>query len=328
MEGRELISVVVPVYNVAAYLERCVDSIVAQTYSTLEIILVDDGATDNSGEICDAYEKKYPKLIKTIHQTNMGLSGARNTGLSYAHGKYITFVDSDDWLASDMVETMYNNLKKYDAQISCISLYQAYENGKLVKNSSKTEICVMSKEEALGKFLFNENLTVCVCGKLYKTSLWDTVKCPEGKLFEDQYTTYKLIDQAETIIFDPNPKYYYFKRHGSIGHSSFTEKTYELYWGIQEQYEYITKKYPSLSSQMAVAKITWEIVFINMMFCANRNDTLLVAKSRTFARRHIGDVLHCDDINTLRKVQILLFAYCLRLYKGAYLCYKKKKGIS
>ncbi|MBS6642769.1 MAG: glycosyltransferase family 2 protein [Clostridiaceae bacterium] len=324
----ELISVIVPVYNVAAYLERCVDSIIAQTYSPLEIILVDDGATDNSGEICDAYEKKHPDLIKTVHQVNKGLSGARNTGLSYVHGKYITFVDSDDWLASDMVETMYNNLKKYGAQISGISFYQVYENGKIVKNSSKNGIRVMTREEALGKFSFNENLTVCVCGKLYKTYLWDTIKCPEGKLFEDQYTTYRLIDQTETVVFDPSPKYYYFKRQGSIGHSSFTDKTYELYWGVQEQYEYITQKYPDLSSQMAVAKLTWEIVFINMMFCAGKNDMSLVSKSRSFARKHIGEVLHCDDINAVRKVQIGLFAYCLWLYKSVYFSYKKRKGIS
>ena len=328
MEDKDLISVIVPVYNVSAYLERCVDSIIAQTYNMLEIILVDDGATDNSGDICDSYEGKYPGLIKTVHQANKGLSGARNTGLRYAHGKYITFVDSDDWLASDMIETMYNNLKKYNAQISGISFYQAYENGLLVKNSSKTEICVMTREEALGKFLFNENLTVCVCGKLFKISLWDTVKCPEGKLFEDQYTTYKLIDQAETVVFDPSPKYYYFKRQGSIGHSAFTDRTYELYWGVQEQYEYIIKKYPNLSAQMAVAKITWEIVFINMMLCADKEDTLLVAKTRDFARKHIKEVLHCNDIDGVRKIQISLFAYWLRLYKNIYLRYKKRKGIS
>lgn len=324
----DLISVVVPVYNVAAYLERCIDSLIAQTYKPLEIILVDDGATDNSGEICDSFEKKYPEMIKVVHQENQGLSGARNTGLAYAHGNYITFVDSDDWLATDMVETMYNNLKKNGAQISGIGLYQAYEDGRLIKNSSKNEISVMNQKEALGKFLFNENLTVCVCGKLYLTSLWDTVKCPEGKLFEDQYTTYKLIDQADRIVFDPSPKYYYFKRHGSIGHSSFTDKTYELYWGVQEQYEYITEKYPELFSDMAVAKITWELVFINMMFRAEKNDVELITKSRRFARTHMKDVFKCSEINVVRKAQISLFAYWLWGYKKAYFRYKKRKGIA
>ena len=101
-----------------------------------------------------------------------------------------------------------------------------------------------------------------------------------------------------------------------------------MYWGIQEQYDYITMKYPNLSSEMAVAKITWEIVFINMMFWAKRNDVPLVSKSRAFARQHMKEVLRCGDINEVRKIQIGLFAYCLRLYKIMYFGYKKRKGIS
>ena len=328
VNNKELISIVVPVYNVEAYLKRSVDSLIKQTYRPIEIILVDDGATDKSGEICDRYEREHTGLITAIHQENKGLSEARNTGLGHAHGRYITFVDSDDWLAPDAIETMYKNMKQNYAQISGISLYQAYENGELIKNSSKTQISVMDREEALEKYLFNENLTVCVCGKLYDISLWNTVRCPEGKLFEDQYTTYKLIDQANIIVFDPSPKYYYFKRKGSLGHSLFTNKTYELYWGVQEQYEYITQKYPAIHSAVAVAKIIWELVFINMMFCADCDDKPLVYKTRAFARKHMRDVIHCSEINVVRKIQIGLFAYQLGLYKMVYFCYKKKKGIT
>lgn len=328
MNKAELISVVVPVYNVEAYLARCIESIIAQTYRNLEIILVDDGSTDKSGKICDDYKTKYSNLIEVVHQKNRGLSGARNTGLGHAQGKYITFVDSDDWLSHDMIEIMYDNLKKYNAQISGIGFYQAYENGKLVANSSKTGICIMNKEEALGKFLFNNNLTVCVCGKLYQTSLWNTIKCPEGKLFEDQYTTYKLIEQAKVVVFNPSPKYYYFKRKGSIGHSTFSDRTYDLYWGVQEQYDYITRNYPALSAQMAVAKITWEIIFINMMLCGNKKDMPLILKTRMFVRKHIVEVIRCDDINGIRKVQICLFAYLFCLYKSIYFFYKKRKGIA
>lgn len=328
VNDKELISIIVPVYNVEKYLERCLDSLIKQTYRPIEVILVDDGATDKSGEICDRYESDNPDLITTIHQENKGLSGARNTGLGHVHGKYITFVDSDDWLAPDMIETMYENLKHYHAQISGISFYQAYENGKLIKNSPKAQVSVMGREEALGKYLFNENLTVCVWGKLYDISLWDKVRCPERKLFEDQYTTYKLINQANTIVFDPSPKYYYFKRNGSIGHSPFTDKTYELYWGVQEQYEYITQKYPNLHSALAVAKITWELVFINMMFRADRDDKSLVSQTRVFARKHIRDVMLCSEINVVRKMQIGLFAYQLGLYKIVYFCYMKRKDIT
>lgn len=334
MKGRiavkpdEMISVVVPVYNVESYLARCVDSILNQTYKSLEIILIDDGATDKSREICDAYGETYPDKVKAIHQKNTGLSGARNAGLSNAHGKYITFIDSDDWIEPDMIETMYRNLKSKHAQISGIGCYQAYSNGELVKNSTKIKIQTMGTEEALGSFLFNDNLTVCVWGKLYDISLCDTVRCPEGKLFEDHYTTYKLIDRAKTVVFDPQPKYCYFKRKGSIGHSAFSDKTYELYWGIQEEYAYITNKYPDLNPIMSVAKITWELVFINMMFRAEKDDREIVDKTRRFARRHMMDVFCCNEINTVRKIQIGLFAYQPYFYKKAYFRYKKWKGIS
>ena len=186
----------------------------------------------------------------------------------------------------------------------------------------------MFKNEALGAFLFNGNLTVCAWGKLYEASLWDMIRFPEGKLFEDQYTTYKLIDKADTIVFDPTPEYFYLKRWGSIGHSVFTEKTYELYWGVQEQYTYITEKYPDLSSQMVVAKITWEIVFVNMMLCANKNDKNLIKKLQLFIKENIADVLYCDKINVVRKLQIILFALSFKAYKYMYLTYKKRRTIA
>ena len=130
-----LVSVIIPVYNVEKYLHQCLDSVLNQSYKNLEIILVDDGSTDRCGEICDLYAHRDPR-IKVFHQENKGLSRARNTGLSQVCGKYITFIDSDDWLKTDAIEIMYTNLIKFGAKICGVGFYQVYENGRLIKNSS------------------------------------------------------------------------------------------------------------------------------------------------------------------------------------------------
>lgn len=326
-EMKGTVSVVVPVYNVEKYLKRCIDSIVNQTYKFLDIILVDDGSRDDSGAICEEYKERFNN-IRVIHQENQGLSSARNIGLTMARGEYITFIDSDDWIASDMIQKMLHLIKENDAEIAVTGFYQAYEGGQLVKSTSKTEVQVYSNQEALECFLFNEYLTPCVCGKLWQRDIWEGIECPVGRLFEDQYTTYKLLDKAGKVVFSPVPQYYYYKREDSIGHAPFNKKTYELYDGIQEEYYAITKKYPQIENNLMVARITWEIVFINMMLRSDLKDDELISKTRKLARARIIDVYKCCFISEVRKVQITLFAYCFNFYKLLYIKYKEKNVLS
>ena len=328
MKTNPLISVIVPIYNVEAYLEKCIESILAQDYTPLEIILVNDGATDSSGEICDRYAKQY-KNITALHKKNGGLSSARNAGMEIMQGEYVSFIDSDDHIAPDMISTLYADLSKNKADISCVSAYNVYPN-KTIANSNLNSLLILSKQEALDCFLFNNYLTPCAWGKLYKRELWNNIKFPEGRLFEDQLTTYKVIDLAEKAVFNPSPKYFYLKREGSIGHSKFNEKTYDLYKAINEEYDFIVGKYPELKANMSVAKITWEIVFINMMIQADKHwhDKKLIKKSRKFAKDNILSVLKCPYINLTRKVQISLFAYVFDTYQKLYDMYKKMKRIS
>ena len=218
---------------------------------------------------------------------------------------------------------------KNEADISCISFLNIFPDRK-VKNTNLAKKLILSKKEALECFLFNGYLTPCACGKLYKRELWNNVQFPEGRLFEDQLTTYKVIDLAEKVVFNPLPKYFYLKREGSIGHSKFNEKTYDLYKAINEEYAFIVGKYPELKANMSVAKITWEIVFINMMIQADKRwlDKLLIRESRRFARDNIFSVLKCPYINLTRKVQISLFTYVFDTYQKLYDMYKKMKGIT
>lgn len=323
LEKNPLITVVVPIYKVEQYLDECIDSILKQSYSNLEIILVDDGSPDRCGKICDGYAGRDSR-IKVVHQENKGLSGARNSATDIAIGEYITYIDSDDWISDCMIEELYKELVSNNAEISCGGFESFFEDGTTVSNSHKGNTYVYTREEALDRFLFNDYMTPCVCGKLYKRELWNNIRCPEGKLFEDQFTTYKLIDLSEKIVFVTKPMYHYRKRNGSIGHSNFDKKTYQLYDAIHEEYDYINKKYGSVCPNIAVARIVWEVVFVNMMISSNYNDNNVVKEVQKFAKKNIRKVNECEYLSPIRKAQLVLYTFSFPLYKVFYKLYRMK----
>lgn len=218
-----LISIIVPIYNVEKYIFKCVDSIINQTYKNIEIILVDDGSTDNSGTICDEYEKK-DNRIKVIHKKNGGLSDARNVGIDKAKGDYLVFVDSDDWVSDKMIEYLYNNACKYKADIVQGDYIKAYTEYNCIKNI-KEEINHYNSIGALNN-LYEEECTksVVVWNKIYKKDLFEEIRFPKGKLHEDEFTTYKLLHKAKNVVDSNIPIYYYRQREGSIMQSEFSEK--------------------------------------------------------------------------------------------------------
>lgn len=326
-KNNPLITVIIPIYKVEAYLDECVQSILKQTYSNLEIILVDDGSPDRCGEMCEIYAEKDAR-VKVIHQKNKGLSGARNSAIDIATGEYITFVDSDDYLKEDMIEALHNEIIQYGAEMAVTVLESFFEDGTKSMNPHGGKIFVYTKEKALDCFLFNDYLTPCVCGKLYSISLWKSVRCPEGKLFEDQFTTYKLIDQCKKIVFDTTPRYYYRKRVGSIGHSSFSKRTYDLNDAIHEEYDYIHSKYGEKVPNIATARITWEVVFINMMIVAGYEDISTRKEVQKFAKKNMGKIWNCEYISKVRKIQLSLFAWSFTVYVLFYHIYKKKHPVA
>lgn len=324
---KPLITVVVPIYKVESYLDECVKSIQMQTYHNLEIILVDDGSPDQCGKLCDVYAEEDTR-VKVIHQKNKGLSSARNSAIDIATGEYITFVDGDDYLKRDMVEILCQNILQYNAEIATVAFENFFEDGSSVSNAHDRKVFVYSKEEALDCFLFNDYLTPCVCGKLYDISLWKDIRCPEGKLFEDQFTTYKLFDKCKKVVYDTTPKYCYRKRADSIGHSPFSKRTYDLYNAIHEEYDYIYSKYGEKVPNVITARIIWEVVFINMMIIAGYKDTRTRKNIQDFAKKNLKKVWSCGYISKMRKIQISLFACSFPLYVLFYRTYKKKYPIA
>ena len=241
-----LISIIVPVYNVEEYLDKCVDSIVHQTYDNLEIILVDDGSPDNCPKKCDNWAKK-DKRIKVIHKKNGGLSDARNKGIEASTGRYITLVDSDDYIENDYVEFLYNLLADNDSDMSVCKHRVIYEKAGTL-NCYTGNFYNLNPKEALEMMLYGNDFDLTACEKLYKRELFNNIKYPKGRLFEDSATTYKLIDICNKISFKSEPKYNYFVRSNSITTNSFNNKKMDLITSTKEMTDYIIKKYPVLKN--------------------------------------------------------------------------------
>ncbi len=321
-----LVSIVVPIFNVEPYLRDCVDSLISQTYRNIEVILVDDGSTDGCPTICDEYAGAY-RFVSVIHKLNGGLSDARNCGLEKARGEFITFVDSDDWIAPGMIERCLDLIQKFSADVCGVSFMKAYPDGRLEQNETAIrEPECYERVSALSRYLFNSNLTVCVCGKLWRKRLWDEVRCPKGLLHEDQHTTYRLIDNADYVVFDPEPLYYYRQREGSIGHSSFSARSYDLLDGIDVQYEYISKKYPEIKGEISAACSFWYCVFTNMMLRAKYRDPIAQKRCQSFVRQHLNAIFQTPNLSNTRVAQLCLFALNMRLYSKVYLLFIVRRG--
>lgn len=213
----ELVSIIVPVYNVSRYIRQCVDSLIKQSYRNTEILLIDDGSTDESGSICDQYALS-DKRVHVFHKNNGGLSDARNVGLNNAKGDLIAFVDSDDWVEETWLYELVMELQKKKADIVAGGFVAHFKNGSYIHKEKEG---IYTSEEALQLLLENIYLHDHVCTKVFKRSLWDTVRFPKNVLFEDIRTTYKTFLQAKTIVVTSGCKYNYRQRGTSIARGGF-----------------------------------------------------------------------------------------------------------
>ncbi len=235
----ELISIIVPIYNIEKYIEECIKSILCQTYSKIEILLINDGSTDRSGEICQNYAQ-IDSRVKVFIKENGGLSSARNYGMEYARGDYYLFVDGDDTIEEDMCQILLEILKKEKAEIVISSMHRGEgkrKKGKIQRYNSESAIKQMLKEKT-----FNTS----AWGKLFRKEVFDGIYFPEHKIYEDLATIYKVFHKAEKIIFYNVPLYYYRKREGSIMQQPFHEKKLDMIGISKEQIEFLKEFYPGL----------------------------------------------------------------------------------
>ncbi len=257
----EIISVIVPVYNVKDYLIPCVESLIAQTYRHIEILLVDDGSTDGSGVLCDNLSQK-DNRINVFHKRNGGLSDARNYGLKVAKGQFIGFVDSDDWVSADMYQILLDNLLKANADISVCEKIIAYDTFQEDCGKTKT-CCTLSTQDALTVLYRNEKYMSHSCNKLFKRSLFSNIEFPKGKYFEDYFIMHELFGKAQTVTFCDMGLYYYRQRQGSITNSKNADSWKDFIDAIivRMQSKYTTGREDIMRQQLfnAAYKIKTEI---------------------------------------------------------------------
>lgn len=240
-----IISVIVPVYNVEAYLNRCVESIVGQTYRDLEIILVDDGSRDGSPQMCDEWAKKDGR-IKVIHKENGGLSDARNAGLAVATGDYVSFVDSDDLIHPQMIELLYQEQEVHHADVvECGFLKFSDYNEISSEVQTVHDTMELTPENALAELILERNIHQIAWNKLYRRELLTGVPFPVGRICEDEFWTYKIIGKATKIVCFSTALYYYFQREESIIHT-YSLKRLHCIEAFEERLKYVTEHFPSL----------------------------------------------------------------------------------
>lgn len=242
-----LCSIIVPIYNVEALLPRCIDSLIGQQYQNIEIILVNDGSTDSSEAICREYLNRDSR-IKLINKENGGLSSARNAGLKLAKGKYIFFVDSDDYVTSDFCLVGVDGFLNHNADVVIFGFNNIFvDTNKVIKKHCRKPR-VISKEEALNGTLIDGYINSLAWNKAYKRELFDEIRYPEGMVFEDVGTTYKIFDKANTIYISSNITYNYELRNGSISNKWWCndKKINDFFTLRSEQLQFINNNYPSL----------------------------------------------------------------------------------
>lgn len=241
------ISIIVPIYNVEKYLKRCIDSILNQSFKNFELILVDDGSTDNSGKIIDEYES-IDKRIRVIHKENGGQGSARNRGLDIAKGNYIGFVDSDDWIHRDMYKILYENIIKYNAQISQIDHYTSKN---YIKDDCINGYNIKIIDNVLEEFgdctSFELLPYIFVWNKLYSADIWKKFRFEENKFAEDLRVIYKIYDKSNNLIRIECKLYYYYMSDNSSTRGKFNIKKLEDIEAWEEMLQFFNNSYPNIN---------------------------------------------------------------------------------
>lgn len=246
-----LISVIVPVYNVEAYLKRCLNSLVNQTYGNLEILLIDDGSTDLSPRICDEYADRYSN-VTVIHQKNKGLCGARNTGLDNARGEYIGFVDSDDWCSLDMYQFLYDTICKHNVDVVACGYYRVSSGHQTVaKCDGATHI--LNNELLIRDIVLNFDFRTVFWNKLFTKKVFETIRFPEGYTFEGTRFMHKVLENVTKAVFVDEPKYFYVDTANSIVNTKKLSSPINQTLSCIVRYNDLEKDYPDLQNKMMKA---------------------------------------------------------------------------
>ena len=255
MNSKIRVSIIIPIYNVASYLQKCLDSFLHCLSDDFEVILVNDGSTDESHKICLEYYALYPQIIRVINKKNGGLSDARNVGVELAQGEYVYFLDSDDWIVADAIEVMYSFAKTNNCEIVQGGFYYAYDNYLLCEKhyiEGSDHYIILNRHDAMKELLHDRIIHDFAWGKLYRSDIVKLCKFPKGKIFEDSYWQHLMIHNAVRYGIVLKPLYYYRQRTNGIS-GQFSIRHLDLLLGYRERLSFIHNYYPQLEGTMSKA---------------------------------------------------------------------------
>lgn len=310
-----LISVIVPVYNVAQYLEKSIASIQQQTYKNLEIILVDDGATDESGRLCEQIAEQDERVL-VYHKENEGLSQARNDGLKQAHGDYVIFIDSDDYIHPEMIASLYQQIVKEDADVSSCGVMNVYANSESPQTKKQDDYFVCDTETFLRKYLIGEKIPGTICNKLIKKEIAAQLTFPKGLIYEDAYYHFDLIKVAKKYVVNTKPYYYYFHRGDSITTKPYAEKDLAYIDIYQKFYNEVVKNYSSLT-EVAFFRLAYAHFFIldKMLLDDNFKEFKDYPRIYRYLKKHAFAIFKNTIFRKGRRISALALFVNVRLYR-------------
>ena len=302
----DLVSIVVPVYNVMQYLDACMESILNQSYHRIEVILVDDGSTDGSGQKCDYYSRIDSRVI-VMHKENGGLSDARNKGIALAKGDYIMFVDSDDIVSLNIVDYLLGLCEQYSADISICDPVHCYitEN---INFEDERKITVFNAHDAIVEMLYQKSFLVAAWGKLFRRTYFDDVLFPYGMLFEDSAIMYKIFNKANVIVYGDAKLYGYMHREGSITTSKFSIRDCDIIKICQQITEDMSNESASLQ---AAVKSYYTAAAFRVYLNAPRNGKFEqeINECKKVLNKNGKNVIKDSNIRKKLKMALLLYLY-------------------
>ena len=322
----ELITVIVPIYNVEKYLKKCIDSIINQSYTNLEIILVDDGSPDSCGKICDEYAKK-DNRIKVIHKENGGLSDARNHGIDLAQGKYITFVDSDDYINSKYIESLHNAIQVNNTKISQCNILRVNEKDEIIEKRGYEDVLIKTGKEILGE-AYGEHCVenVVAWNKMYEIELFKHLRYPIGKIHEDEFTTYKILYNVDKVAIVKDYLYNYRKNQNSITESKFNLKRLDMLEAFEGKMEFFKQKNEKYLYELTQRQYLYTIIYNYRKTLQNiPNPKEVLKKMLTKYRIEYRNAKDNNVITKREKLKMTIYYYWPRAF---YAIQDIKRGLS
>ena len=321
------ISVIVPVYNVEKYVKKCLESISNQTYKNIEIIIVNDGATDKSEKICREFVGNEDRA-KLYTKENGGLSSARNHGMQFVTGNYVLFIDSDDYISEEMIEELYNNIKAESADVSVCGVYNVYSDGQ--SPQCKEEIYFSCDRDGfLKEYFIGEKIPGTICNKLISYEIASKISFPVGKIYEDAFYQFELVKYAKKYVATTKPYYYYFHRENSITTKPYTIKNMdciEIYFNF---YDYIKREIPFLS-EFAFFRLSYAhfMVFDKMLLSENYKEIKEYREVLGFLKKNFWKIYKNKNFRKGRRIAVLMLKINIKLYR--FLLFKdlKRKGVN